>query len=298
MSNDDEQIRELIASQQEHCPTVPPIVMETQGYLKDRKVEQVVKEGAIALIMGEDLAGDSWSQGLNLGSETWTCLWVMILAMENQELGSFYIDAPRNDAGDTTYQKTVRALAKNFAGVGEPGDEKIIQKHVKPSHYIHKDQLEDVRNEMLKIQAKKEEKLHKGGKRSAAESEKEGVPAEPKKVKVASISSVLSSGITSLHIERTGGNENDEVSVDANVAIAKINGNVINKATFTIAIVKDITGEKVVGYLIRFLVHDQRWNPGKMVDELIKGCIRRDANKGNPRFKEPYPMYLAWQKTW
>jgi hypothetical protein len=301
MSDEDDQLRELIKSQQKHCPVVPPVSMETHGLIQDRAVENVLKEGAVALILGEDLAGHSWAQGINLGSEVWLRFWVMVLAVENQELGSFYIDAPRKDAGSMRYQHTVEALARMSLGVNEEKDRKIVAANVRPSHYIHKQQIDDVYRCAQKMRAENPPGRKKDQKKRGAAADKDTEDPVPKKTKQVSIASVFASPLKARMIIARGASEDlhaDNFSLD--VAIPKlshVDDEVINKVTFTLAIVKNEAGDAVVGYLVRFLVHDARWNPGEEVNRLVSTAKARDSNVRNANFKEPYVHYANWQKT-
>lgn len=315
MNDDAQNIRDLIASKKEPCPLIPMHYAETQGLLtEDRKIEHVVREGAVFLRLGQDLVPHaiSFRQLMNPASDTMLCFWLFQLAVEDGQLGSFYIDLARNESGDTRYQRVVKALGRVYSGEVTPQDVKLIQTHVKPSHFVHREQLEDVQKAIQSVQKKNQEKLEEETNKKKARVSKKGgtdpiVPAASPHVGIIPVPEIwimnLASNHDTLRIiprgeEETVANDDDLISVKPEDAVPFLSDVplVINKVTTTIAVCKNVDGEPV-GYLFRYLVHDARWNPGALVQMLIEENEQRKKNQHLPFYRDPRPHYLSWSGT-
>ncbi len=84
--------------------------------------------------------------------------------------------------------------------------------------------------------------------------------------------------------------------VDATIKIPLTGENVMQKVTFTVAIVPN-TENTPIGLLIRLLVHDSSWNMGKFFQTLIKQCHSRAENGQVSYYREPWPQYAMLQGT-
>jgi hypothetical protein len=288
--DDGKLVRQLLENLQPPAMVVPPLNVNATGKVGSHQIDNVYYEAAIALVLGEDLTetATSWKESYNHFTENWICLYLLILAVEWKEYGSFFIDCPRGENEQSiTYHNTVKALARRFMGIPEPGDDKIIKRHVVPSQFINVYHLMDVEKAIKDII--EDSKADTGG----SKKKKAKVPDLPK------ISTEVTESFAEFEaafrfpslVETVVFTEAREVEASDLIPVPRdLNNPVVNKVTFTVAPCLNVEKE-VVGYLIRFLVHDSKWNPGRIVYDLINQIATRDKNRGNQTFQDPWPHY-------
>ena len=311
------QTRELIASKRDACPLVPLQYAETKGLVE--KVEHVKKEAAIFLELGTDLPPNavSFRQLINLSSAVVTMFLLLLEGVVDGSLGAFYIDLPRNDAGDSRYKRVVLALARRFSGVADATDVKLCDKNVVPSRYFHRIQLEDVNAALLRVQGQVREGLFDKKFGPSAKKKTKTLTAKPARVVEPEIPVLPpleefladNSNRDCIHVvaipeaeeesEEDDNGEVDRVLTDANVAIPRDENipNVLNKVTTTMAVCTNADGA-CVGYLVRFLVHDERWNPGQLVGRFMSEAHTRTSPvAATLHYSDPRPHLIMWTGT-
>ena len=286
----DEQTRQLVGSQKQPLPTVSPVWTETNGCVEI--VSDVAYECSLALVKGKDLTENAMSWSEKKSTNTWLCLWLLLLAIEDKELGSLSIDVSKTEHPGT-YWCTVEAIVRRMLHMETPADAKRIKSNVKPMYTLNKEHLRDIQTTFEKLKAEEAKKKTKKAKKNEEEEEEGGeVPAA---VAVALPPRALN---VEQEIAREFVYEDSSTEAEVNDVVPIPNGGseVMSKVTFTVALVQD-KDDKTMGYLIRVLVHDKAWNAGEMVQKLIKHCERREANVANERFQEPYPQYAHLRGT-
>lgn len=307
-----DQLKELCANLNQRTVTVPPLFVETQEV---EEVQEVFQEYAFALVIGEDLVpgAKSWSERYN--TPTWFGLWLLMLCVEWGELGSPYIDVSKQ-ASPITYDAVVNALARRFQHASEGGDDKLIKRYVCGIQYVNKEQIRDIQAAVLKVREAKKQKKTKEDNAAAAEEGKGKKGGGKKKAKTELEGEQV---VQELH-PPPGAPTNDiqkrfealclmdgPLNITKNLTILTTKGdydinvlfpvpqdtctNSIPKVTMTVTPVKN-QGERVVGYLIRFLQHDPQWNPGQMIYTLIRQKHEREKFGSRATYTEPWPQYI------
>lgn len=293
MEDRDDQTRQLIGSQKKPLPTVSPVWTEENGRVET--VSDVTYECSLALVKGVDLTENAMGWSEKKSTNTWLCLWLLLLAIEDKELGSISIDVSKSEHPGT-YWRTVEAISRRMLHMETPTDAKRIKSHVKPLYTLNKEHLRDIQTTCEKLKAEEEAKKKRTTKKAKKNEEEEKEDGEEE------VAAASGPQPRALNVEQEIAREYvyEDSSADGEikdvVPIPNGGSEVMSKVTFTVALVQD-KDDKTVGYLVRVLVHDKAWNAGEKVQKLIKDCERRDANVANERFDEPYPQYAHLQGT-
>lgn len=296
----EEQQNELIKSLRENVPTIPPLGVEQQ---KVKTIDNVIREYNIALIKGEDLADGAVSWNEYKQTCYWTILWILMLCIEDTEIGSSYINISKIES-PKSYFACCNAMARRLLCVPpEPGDEKRIKNNVIGIHMVNKEQLYDVKNAMeeqkkLREKKSKSKKKRRVGADEADEAqdddEDEGeeivqelIDQEPN-LNVAELLAQKSCVFSFVGPRKQRQSDDYLVPIPPNN-----NNNIFPKVTFTVTPIPHRNNmDQIVGYLIRILQHDVKWNPGEFIYKLIGEAELREKSKGSPHYKEPWAHYM------
>lgn len=309
----DGQLRELIGSQQTPTPIVPPVWVENNGSIKE--IESVVGECAFALVIGSDLTpcATSWRESLTKDPNTWLGLQLLILAIENPKYGSIFIDVPK-DESPSVYWRTVDAQAKILMGRAKKPDYDLVKKHVGHLHTLNKEHLRDIQSAIEKIKSEDEAKAEAAAESAKKKQKQQQQPEEADEDEDGSSMSMdapnpgaqamalmidMEAELARPMVHELNIPAQDPgrpASLDVVVPIPSQGREIMSKVTFTVSTVPDRANPaRIVGYLVRILVHDGDWNPGKIIYELIDQGIEREANAGNERWRDPWPQYIHLQ---
>lgn len=298
---DDQQKRELIGSQQVPVAVIPPEWIERECVVN--AIPDVEGECAMALIIGEDLTkgATSWREKCMtpLANVNWFLMYFLILCVEEHKLGSPSVNVSKL-ANPDTYNRAVKSLARRMAGIEKPTiDDANIKKYIHYLPTINKEHLTDITN-MIEL-VKKEEAERKQKKRK--KDEEGGImaalaaiippPPPPPPKRELNLYNELKNDIL---FEDSNDIVIEKVASEDNMSIPTINGQICSKVSFTVT---DVTNANnvTIGYLVRLLVHDEKWNPGRLIYDLSKECEEREKQKGNQFAREPKPQYLHLQGT-
>lgn len=296
---DDQQKRELIGSQVTPVTIVPPLWIEKEG--KVERISGVQGECAIALVIGDDLTNGSltWQERSQTKSanDTWFLFYFLVLCVEYVKLGSCSINVCKQ-THQFQYQRACKALARRICGCEKPADKDIIKNNIVYLHTVNTEHLNDIKIEIENVKKEMEEESKRKKRKKdepekkEEEEEEEEAPAPAPKVERFLI---VSSEIEVDYLYEDSITLRLDIS-DENMKLPQTENNVISKVSFTVTAVPDVTG-KNMGYLIRFLIHDQQWNPGTFIYELIKQCLDREAQKNSNFYVDTWPQYLHLQGT-
>lgn len=299
---DNNQIQDLIGSARPAAIVHPPRSVEVQGRVEE--ISGFKDEYAIALVIGEDLLenAQSWKD-LSMQNMTYiTLLWILILAIEDQELGSGFIDVDKQ-ASPGLYNAVVKAVARKAVHIPpKPGDKEMIAKFIKPSQSFNRQHKEDILAmiPIVEKEAKNERKKKKKKKKDDESEEEEelgGAEPEQKKSRVFPDLRGLVAGRERCCWRDIAGSAQNEMAVSSDFVqpVASNTGpNTQTKASFTVMPCTSVEG-KVVGLLIRVFSFDPAWNVGELIHNLVDQSVLREKNRNNPHFKDPWPQYKFMQ---
>lgn len=296
-----DQIQDLIGSTRPAAVVHPPRSVEVQG--KVEEISSFKDEYAVALVLGDDLLDNaqswkdlSWQNMTNV-----TLLWLLILSIEDPELGSGFIDVDKN-ATPGLYMAVVKARARQAAHLSPAfGDKELISKFIIATQSFNRQHLEDILQQIPVVQEEDCEKRKKKPKKKKKEEEPEepeGAEPQQKKAKqYPDIHSIVATG-NRLSWRLVAGTIQHDLAVSgefAQSALLNKNGPVTQpKASFTVMPCTNLNGV-VVGYLIRVFSFDPAWNVGELIHKLVKQSELREKNKNNPHFRDPWPQYKFMQ---
>lgn len=319
MEKDPEQIRNLLSSQQIPVAIVPPVYNEKDGVVKE--VGSVLHEYALAIILNQDTTPNakSWQEQSSAAMNTWLQLHLMMLSVEYINEGSCYVDFSKEE-NPSGYWRTMEAIARRMCGCEKPYDTKMIDANMQSRFEFHKTQIADLNATYLRI---KEEKQREKEKKEEGEQERQLKKA--KKVAQAAavaaadedpVGEMVAAGAAAraaapaqrilileeelqkdyiVEDSRTMRAMRSE-EVDASIQVPLTGDDVMQKVTFTVSAVPNKDG-KIIGYLIRLLVHDASWNMGRFFQTLIKQCAIREKKSRLPNYQDPWPEYVYLQGT-
>lgn len=303
---DDQQKRELIGSQVTPVTIVPPLWIEKEGQVE--RILGVQGECAIALVIGDDLTNGSltWKERSQTKSanDTWFLLYFLLLCVEYTKLGSCSINVCKQ-THFAQYTRACKALARRLSGCEKPTDKDIIKNHIVYLHTVNTEHLNDIKIEMENI--KKEMLAEEESKKKKRKKEKEAVEEEeeeavdevivvelpPKVERYLNVRDEIM--VDEIYEDSKDLKRNLDIS-DENMKLPETEKNIVSKVSFTVSVVPNSKG-KTMGYLIRFLIHDQQWNPGTFIYDLINQCTQREAQKNCNFYSDPWPQYLHLQGT-
>lgn len=305
---DDQQKRELIGSQVTPVTIVPNLWIEKEGQVE--RISGVQRECAIALVIGDDLTNGclTWKERAQTKSanDTWFLFYFLVLCVEYTKLGSCSINICK-ETHETQYFRACRALARRFAGCEEPGDKDIIKHNIVYLHTVNIEHLNDIRKEFENVknkikeaeEAKKKKRKKNGDEEEEEEKEEEEDEEEivlpPKVERYLNVKDEIM--IEELYEDSACLSLKKDADVsDEKMKLPQTEKNIISKVSFTVSIVPDASG-KTMGYLVRFLIHDEQWNPGTFIYDLIKQCTDRESQKNSNFYSDPWPQYLHLQGT-
>jgi hypothetical protein len=301
------EIRELIGSVKNRCPTVPPVNVETHG-LMQKKIEHFSNSYAIALIKGEDLHTNAvgWSEYSVDHVNEIMCLWILILAIENPSLGSLFINVGK-DVHPQQYEAVVLALARRLSCIPEPRDKDIIKYNVIPNRNYNKQHIQDVYDKIDTVREKANNKINRGAKkRGKEEDEKEEKEEEeeevPKRLQPQTLLELIYEDDRLYHFdiqvneEKKKKEEDKKIPADAIIKLPTSPSQIGPKVSFTVTPIPNLDNE-TIGYLIQCFQHDPNWNLGSFIYELISQSNVRKTNANNPAYKDPWPQYVHLQGT-
>lgn len=298
MNFDDNQTQEILSALRDPTILVPPLFTERETI---DKIGDADKEYCVALIIGEDLTKDALSWREIKYNHNWVLLWLLMLSIEDTSLGSPYINVSKQQS-PITYEATVYSLARQYLAMADAQDKQRIKYNVKSSHFINKTQLQDIQDAFEDVKKKEKEKKTKAKpKKQKTEEDEENVVEEIEEEIAVDFDSILAKYMESdvpVDIDEFGPRtQKGSSGLDKeSFLVPCISDQVSSKATFCVTPIPSARDEsKVVGYLIRVIQHDPRWNPGEMVLKLCGQCEDRNNSKDNRMFKEPWPQYVHLQ---
>lgn len=304
MNSDDNQTQDILSALRDPTILVPPLFTEREPI---EKVTDVHKEYAMAILVGEDITKDALSWREFKYNTNWNIIWLLLLSIEDTSLGSPYINISKQQS-PIAYEATVHSLARQYLSLADTNDKTRIKFNVKNSHFINKTQLQDIQDafecEKKKEKEKKDKKPNKKKKKNEEEDEdeeeeEEQLVEEIEEEIAVDFQTLLEKYMDSdlvVFINETGPRNQKEgpSGLDKeSFLVPTISDQVSPKATLTLTPIPSVDNKnKVVGYLVRVVQHDPRWNPGEMVLKLCSQCEQRNEAKDARSYKEPWPQYV------
>lgn len=296
-----DKLRELLSVQTQPLISVPPLIVEQTQTIQSLK--NVHQEYCFGLVFGKDFSSGAkmWSEYKD--TPYMFVLFTLMLAIQDGDMGSIFINISKEQS-PRKYQSVLRALARQFLCLPpEVGANDRIKKFVIPCQYINTTQLMDIQEMIEKVREEEENKKNKNKNKKKKkddedeedeEEEEQREEEEFMEVVVPDFEDYMKRPIVyretgpRILMRRRITAALDDLALLVPLPDGK--ETVMPKVSPTVTPIPNKEG-KIIGILVRLLVHDKAWNPGEMIEKLIAQCNTRMQKKHLLNYREPWMEY-------